>query len=346
MKRAVVFILAAAMLFLCACNGGKTVDSQSTTLANATLTAQDTSKTSQKESTSSTTAENLTTTVTTAVTTLTTVVTTAPRVSSTIKLNEGETYTGYDPLPTITFDVTDPDNTRGLPTERINHSYGVAKNGQAHEISVNAQKFFATKGYKAFCLDTKSAEKTLYLTFDCGWENGYTAVVLDTLKEKNVPAAFFCTLDHIKSQPALIARMITEGHIIGNHSNKHPNFAEISRTRMAQEILDCDNYLRQYFGYTSPFFRFPEGSYNESALELVGSMGFKSAFWSCAYADWDVNNPKGKDYAFDTVTARLHPGAVILLHCVSPDNALALGDIIDWAREQGYVFKSLEEFPV
>lgn len=268
----------------------------------------------------------------------------APSSESSAPSAETSPLTGRPILPLAEFLVNDPDNSRKLPTEKIEHSYGVSENSQPHMNSVNAQNFFDTKGYRAFCLDRKSSEKILYLTFDCGWENGYTDKVLDILKEKNVPAAFFCTLDHIKSSPELIARMINEGHIVGNHSTKHPNFAQISRQRMADEILECDNYLRQNFGYASAFFRFPEGCYNESALELVGSMGYTSVFWSCAYADWDVNALNGGDYAFKTVTSRLHPGAVILLHSVSPDNSAALGSIIDWARKNGYEFKSLDYY--
>ncbi len=244
------------------------------------------------------------------------------------------------------FSVNDPENERGLSTKRIEHSYGVASGGKPHHISVSAQKKFEKWGYRAFCYDNKTQEKVLYLTFDCGWENGCTGMILDTLKEKNVPAAFFCTLEHIESEPELISRMIDEGHIVGNHSANHADFAEISRRRMADEILECDNYLREKFGYTSKFFRFPEGAYNESALELVSSMGYTSVFWSCSYADWDVENTKGGDYAFETVTSRLHPGAVILLHSVSPDNALAIGRIIDYARENGYEFRALTEYPL
>ena len=110
---------------------------------------------------------------------------------------------------------------------------------------------------------------------------------------------------------------------------------------MVKEIENLDNYLREHFGYSSTYFRFPEGACSENALELVQSIGYTSVFWSSAYADWDINNPKGKQYAFDTVTARLHPGCILLLHAVSPDNADALGDIIDYAREQGYEFKAL-----
>ena len=255
------------------------------------------------------------------------------------------THTGYMPLPVVDFTVNDPENSRGLATSAINHSFGVAKDSKPNQISVDSQKYFEVNGFNAVTYDAKSTDKVLYLTFDCGYENGYTYTVLDVLKEKNVSAAFFCTLDHIKAEPKLITRMIKEGHIVGNHSDKHPNFSKISRTRMAQEIQTVENYLRTEYGYSSPYFRFPEGAYSDSALDLVQSLGYKSVFWSLAYADWDTSAQKGKDYAFNTVTARLHPGAIILLHSVSADNAAALGDIIDYALSQGYVFKPLTELP-
>lgn len=244
--------------------------------------------------------------------------------------------------------VTKPANvsSSGFSTKRREHSYGVAKNGKPHSISVDNQAYFDSVNKGAFCLDTKTQEKVLYLTFDCGWENGYTFEVLDTLKEKNVPAAFFCTLDHIDAEPELIKRMIDEGHIVGNHSANHPDFSKISREKMTAEIKECEDRLVNDFGYQPVFFRYPEGAYSENSLDLVYSLGYKTAFWSCAYADWDVNNPKGADYAFETVTARLHPGAVILLHSVSPDNAKALGRIIDYARAEGYEFRALTDFPV
>ncbi len=272
----------------------------------------------------------------------TTVASTVSNSSATVTSPSGSLVT---PLPTVAPSVLDPQNSRKLPTAGVQHSYGVAKDGKAHDTSVNFQAFFESKQYKAVCLDTKTQEKVLYLTFDCGWENGNTAKILDTLREKKVPATFFATLHHIKSEPALITRMIGEGHIVGNHSCSHPNFSTIKRDKMAQEIVDMDNYLRTHFGYTAPFFRFPEGAYNESALDLVQSLGYTSVFWSCAYADWDVEDQKGKDFAFQTVTARLHPGAIILLHSVSSDNAAAMGDIIDWAHGQGYTFRALTELP-
>lgn len=313
LKKTLIFAVGFALIFLCSCSGKQTLEEND---VNAPISAQDSRTYAQSESSEAQT------------------------------LGETSPYTGRKLLSPQTFEVNDPENTRGLSTEKKEHSYGVAKNGNVHEISKAAQQYFENSGYGAICYDSKSTKKVLYLTFDCGWENGCTDKVLDTLKEKKVTAAFFCTLEHIKSSPELISRMINEGHIVGNHSTKHPNFATIDRSRMANEILECDNYLRENFGYTSKFFRFPEGAYNENALELVHSMGYTSVFWSSAYADWDVNKTKGKDYAFTTVTSRLHPGAVVLLHSVSPDNAAALGDIIDWARNNGYEFKSLSQLRV
>ena len=242
-------------------------------------------------------------------------------------------------MPAVSFTVSDPENTRGLPTAATGYSFGVGKDGNPPAQSLRNQAYFDR--YGALAIDLKSTGKVLRLTFDCGYENGYTGKILDTLKEKNVPAAFFCTLPFITQQPELVTRMIKEGHIVGNHSDTHPVFPNISRTQMAKEIQDCDNYLRLHFGYSAPYFRFPTGSYSDSSLDLVQSIGFKSVFWSVAYADWDPANQKGTQFAFDTVTSRLHPGAVILLHAVSADNTAALGDIIDWARGQGYQFVSL-----
>ena len=331
MKRLVSFLLIVSLLYaFCSCgktdlNGPTSFSSDATTKAETEKEATTKSK-SGGETESAPNPEPM------------------DKIKSTAKSIYGKntgtdkTYTGLDPLPKVTLPVVDPDNLKGLSTQAHNHSYGVSKNGVPHEISVNNQKLY--EKYGGICLDT-NGKKVIYLTFDCGYENGCTKKILDTLKEKKVTAAFFVTLPNVKQNPEIIARMINEGHIVGNHSDSHPNFSTISRTQMAKEIESLDNYLREHFGYSSSYFRFPEGACSESALELVQSIGYTSVFWSSAYADWDINNPKGKQYAYETVTSRLHPGCVLLLHAVSQDNADALGDIIDYARGQGYEFKPL-----
>lgn len=256
-----------------------------------------------------------------------------------------ETFTGFKPLEKRNFTVSDPDNSRELSTKKIRHSFGVAKDGEANDISKNAQKYFDEKKFDAVTLDTVTKQKVMYLTFDCGYENGYTMKILDVLKEKNVPAAFFCTLHEMEQNPDIIARAINDGHIVGNHTNTHPSMDEISRTKMKDEIKAFDDYIREHFGYSALYFRFPKGEYSDCALDLVSSLGYTSVFWSLAYSDWDLDNQKGKDYAVETVSARFHPGAVILLHSISPDNAAALPEIIDKAREQGYEFRALTQLP-
>lgn len=252
------------------------------------------------------------------------------------------TLTGLPALPKISLTASDPSNSKGLSETKIEFSYGKARNGKPAEQTLQNQRYFDSKGFNAAAWDS-DAGKVLYLTFDCGWENGMTDGILDILKEKKVPAAFFCLLEMIERSPALVARMINEGHIVGNHSAHHPSFSDITRERMAREIEQCDNYLRENFGYTSKFFRFPSGNYSDSSLDLVQSLGYRSVFWSIAYADWDVNSSNGTQFAYNTIMSRLHPGGIILLHSVHPDNAKILGRIIDDARAQGYRFAAITE---
>ncbi len=253
----------------------------------------------------------------------------------------GNTPTGLMPLSPVSFKATG--NVSGLSEKKLSHSHGPSVGGKPHHTVLEFQKTF--QKYGGYTLDTESNKKVVYLTFDCGYEyEGLTGKVLDVLNGKQVPATFFCTLDYLKSEPTFVARMINEGHIVGNHSATHPSFAEISREKMANELETFENYLRENFGYASRYFRFPAGEYTESALQLVQSLGFVSVFWSTAYDDWDTNKIRGKDYAVEKVMSRLHDGAVILLHSVSPDNAEALSEIIDKARGEGYEFRALTEY--
>ncbi len=252
------------------------------------------------------------------------------------------TATGLEPLEKIDFSLKDMTNSSAIPTETIPYGFGVASDEKPHNISVQNQQFFDEKGFDAICYDAETDEKSLYLTFDCGYENGYTAKILDVLKEKNVKAAFFCTVLQMKDNHDVIARMINEGHIVGNHSVNHPDFSQISRQEIIDEVKGFDDYIRDNFGYSALYFRYPEGKYSENSLAAVNELGYKCVFWSLAYSDWDTENQKGASYAHDTVMERIHPGAVILLHAVSPDNANALGSIIDSARARGYEFRSLD----
>ncbi len=183
-----------------------------------------------------------------------------------------------------------------------------------------------------------SGEKNLYLTFDEGYENGYTADILDTLKEKNVQAVFFVTQPYVESEPELVQRMIDEGHIVGNHSVTHPSFPEISFEECQQEIIGLHNYMKENFGYEMSLFRFPMGEFSEADLKVVQDLGYRSVFWSFAYRDWLVDDQPDPQEAITTIESKCHPGAIYLLHAVSQTNAQILGQVIDDLRRQGYTF--------
>lgn len=188
-------------------------------------------------------------------------------------------------------------------------------------------------------------EKTLYLTFDEGYENGYTAKILDTLKENKVPAAFFVTGPYIKKEQDLIKRMAKEGHVVGNHTVNHPSMPDIGDDELKIEL---DNLTKSYYDLTGKemiFFRPPMGEYSERTLKLTSDMGYTNVFWSFAYCDWQVNNQKGTGYAYNQIMDGVHDGAILLLHAVSKDNAEILDKVIKDLKSQGYIFKSLEEFP-
>ena len=180
--------------------------------------------------------------------------------------------------------------------------------------------------------------QNIYLTFDEGYENGYTDDILDTLQEKGVQAVFFVTMPYVQSEPELVQRMIDEGHIVGNHSVNHPSFPEISFEECQQEIMELHDYVKENFGYEMSLFRFPMGEFSEADLKVVQDLGYRSVFWSFAYRDWLVDEQPDPQEAIATIEDKCHPGAIYLLHAVSETNAQILGQVIDDLRGEGYVF--------
>lgn len=205
----------------------------------------------------------------------------------------------------------------------------------------NAQKELFRK-YDCFCMD-EDAPKTLYLTFDEGYENGYTSKILDVLEKTETPAAFFVTGPYLENQTELVQRMIDDGHIVGNHTVNHPNLPKQPVETVKTELNTLNKKCEEMYGVSMKYMRPPEGEYSERVLSIAKDMGYKTILWSFAYKDWDINMQRGADYAFSQVTPYLHDGAIMLLHAVSSDNAAALEDIITYAKEKGFVFKSLDE---
>lgn len=197
--------------------------------------------------------------------------------------------------------------------------------------AVNAQE-----KYKDYALFIGDAENKIYLTFDEGYENGYTSGILDVLKEKGVKATFFVTYDYCKSARDLVERMIAEGHELGNHSYTHTSFPECSDGEVKDEIMKLHDYVGENFGYEMRLVRPPKGEFSERSLSAAKNLGYTSVFWSYAHVDWDVNNQPAANAIYDKVVKATHPGEIVLLHAVSKTNAECLAGIIDFWQSCGY----------
>lgn len=179
-------------------------------------------------------------------------------------------------------------------------------------------------------------EKRIIITFDQGYENGYTAKILDTLKEKNVKAIFFLTGDYAKKEESLVKRMIAEGHTLGNHGMTHASLPKLSQKEAEEEIMSLHNFVLNNYGYEMQYFRCPCGEYSEQALETVQKCGYKTVFWSFAYVDWITDKQPSTAEGMKKLSESAHGGEILLLHSVSSTNAEILGNVIDNFREQGF----------
>ena len=200
------------------------------------------------------------------------------------------------------------------------------------------------KQYNAYYA-SNTDEKILYLTFDAGYENGNTPAILEALKKHQAPAVFFAVGNFIKDNPDLIKRMITEGHIVGNHTMTHPDMSQISSMESFQKELEGVEEL-----YTSvtgepmtKFYRPPRGVYSTENLSMAKELGYSTFFWSLAYVDWIQEQQPSKEEAFQKLIPRIHPGAIVLLHNTSSTNAAILDELLTKWEEMGYQFHSIKE---
>lgn len=187
--------------------------------------------------------------------------------------------------------------------------------------------------------------KTIYLTFDAGYENGCTAQILDVLKAHEVPAAFFLVGTYIEKNPALVARMVQEGHIVGNHTQTHPDMSKISDPAAFRQELEAVE--QAYFAATGEempkFYRPPQGVYSEDNLRNAQALGYKTVFWSLAYVDWYNDRQPTPEEAYSKLIPRIHDGAVVLLHSTSRTNAAILDELLTRWTAMGYSFGTLEQ---
>lgn len=198
--------------------------------------------------------------------------------------------------------------------------------------------------YDAYFVGDDS-EKVIYLTFDCGYENGNTEAILDALKKHNATATFFVVGHFLETAPDLVRRMVEEGHIVGNHTYHHPDMSSISDLDAFQKELDdvAESFYEITGTTLSPYYRPPQGKANAANIKMAQELGYNTVFWSLAYVDWDTENQPGHDEALEKLTSRIHPGAVVLLHNTSRTNGEILDELLTKWEDMGYRFRSLSE---
>lgn len=242
---------------------------------------------------------------------------------------------------TIVDEVRDAVPTTGSLMETENWGLGFGADGTQPTGNATAKEL---KEYNAYFVGD-SKEKKIYLTFDCGYENGNTEPILNALKKHNVSATFFVVGHYLESAPDLVKRMIEDGHTVGNHTYHHPDMSKISDKAFFQkEMDDVKNLFKQVTGAElSMYYRPPQGKYSTTNLQMAKELGYSTFFWSLAYVDWNVDDQPGHEEALEKLTKRIHPGAIVLLHSTSKTNGEILDELLTKWEEMGYSFGKLEE---
>jgi peptidoglycan-N-acetylmuramic acid deacetylase len=198
--------------------------------------------------------------------------------------------------------------------------------------------------YDAYFIGDDS-EKVLYLTFDCGYENGNTEPILDALKKHDAKGTFFVVGHFLETAPEMVQRMVDEGHAVGNHTYHHLDMPTISEMEKFQEEMDgvADKFEEITGTKLSPYYRPPQGKCNENNLKMAQELGYCTIFWSLAHVDWNQDSQPGYDESIQKLTSRVHPGAIVLLHNTSKTNGEILDELLTKWEEMGYSFQPLSE---
>ena len=227
-----------------------------------------------------------------------------------------------------------------LSTQEYNWYFNPREDGK-QPTAIEEASFF--KKYNSYYVGDPN-EKVIYLTFDSGYENGYTNTLLDILKKHNVKAHFFVVETYIKSNPDIIKRMEEEGHLVCNHSVSHVSMASIhDKDKFEKEILDVANTYKEVTGNEMPkYFRPPMGKFSEESLKYTQDLGYSSIFWSFAYVDWYNDKQPTHEFAKNKIYSRTHPGAIVLLHSNSKTNSEILDEVLTHWKEEGYRLETLD----
>ncbi len=232
-------------------------------------------------------------------------------------------------------------NVESVSTKKI--EWGIKRNDNHEQPDVGSENRKVLEKNNGITLGSKES-KAIYLTFDEGYEAGYTTQILKILKENDVKATFFLTAHYINTQEELVKQMIEEGHIIGNHTVNHKSMPSLTAEEIKKEVMDLHQSVYEKFGYEMKYIRPPKGEFSEKSIQVTNSLGYKTVMWSFAYEDWDEEKQPNENKAKEKILNNLHNGEIMLLHGNSKTNTHVLDSVIKEAKNMGYEFKSLDDF--
>lgn len=228
-----------------------------------------------------------------------------------------------------------------ISNELLRWGFKRGENGNQPELDAKAKEVIESLNGIAI---GNSHDKVLYLTFDNGYEAGYTESILDVLKSLDVKATFFITAHYLNTADDIVKRMIEDGHIVGNHTVNHKNLVELSNEEIKKEVMDLHNAVFEKFGYEMKYFRPPKGEFSERVISIIKELGYESVMWSSAYDDWDKDKQNRCEYGKKKILDNAHNGSIILLHATSKDNSVILNDVIIELKNRGFEFKNIDNF--
>lgn len=182
------------------------------------------------------------------------------------------------------------------------------------------------------------------LTFDAGASAVPLPSMLETLREKDVRCTFFITgiLLRQAQGPELLQEIVADGHELGNHSDTHPQFPELTDEEIGEQLAAVEEWVLELTGRTTkPYFRPPFGSRDERVRRVVEENGYLTVMWTYQVWDWveDRTTEKVFRYAVDGACN----GGIVVMHVGAEETAEALPDIIDELRARGYRLVTLGE---
>lgn len=234
----------------------------------------------------------------------------------------------------------------GIEIESLDNKkigWGIKRNDNHEQPDVGNVNRKILDKYQGLYMGNKE-QKLVYLTFDLGYEAGYTPKILEVLKQNEVKATFFITAHYVNTQPDLVKQMIDEGHIIGNHTVNHKSMPSCSLETIKKEVMDLHSAIYDKFGYEMKFIRPPKGEYSERTVAYTNTLGYTSVMWSFGYDDWDEKKQGREEYGKKKILDNVHNGEIMLLHATSKDNANILDDVIKEIKNMGYEFSNIDQF--